>query len=62
MSTTPAHLHVAGTDRIPLNRDRPAYDLSLMEPGVNRLVRRERDYEENKMNLEAPGRFVRIHL
>ena len=62
MSTTPARLRIAGADRIPLNRDRPAYDLSLMEPGVNRLVRRERDYEENKMNLEATGRFVGIHL
>jgi len=62
MSTTPARLRIAGMDRILLNRDRPAYDLSLMEPGVNRLVRCERDYEENKMNLEATGRSVEIHL
>ena len=62
MSMTPARLRVAGADRILLNRDCPAYDLSLMEPGVNRLGRHEKDYEENKTNLEATGRFVGIHL
>lgn len=33
ISTTPARLRVAGVERSPLRRDRPAYDLSLIDPG-----------------------------